>query len=870
MSDVVVGTGATRPPGVGRRSPLLAKIASTLRSRPDSEHEMVINRLVISLLIAAYFIITLLLGQSVRGELQVAAVVYISLSVAFFVHIVARPQPSVPRRVLAILVDLGALSWGLHVGDEVMAVFYPIYLWVIFGNGFRLGLKYLFFATAVSVVGFSVVVATTDYWFSHLQLAIGLLIGLIVLPLYAATLIRKLSAARQQAEEASRAKTLFLASVSHELRTPLNAVIGFSDLLQDTLLDSEQRDMTRTIGTAGRSLLNLINSILDFSRIEAGSMPVNIVDFDLYALMADVRAMLAVQAQAKGLRLSFHITPRAPQWVRGDKRHLEEILVNLTANAVKFTETGYVTICVDAVERDGGKSRLRFEVVDTGIGIALEAQARIFESFTQADETIIDRFGGTGLGLAIVKQLVELLGGRIGVDSTPGSGSTFWFEIDVEEKAAASAEEPSMAGPLVLLTSDERAGERVDALGIDHRLARTPAEAVELLDALAKEGIRQRIAVVDERRMPTEAEAIALLGDDLARTPALVLLTDRAPEALPRGSRSIFVTTLAPEFDRAALTTALRIADRRQRLDERGGELKRLLSRNRRRLTILVAEDNRTNQKVIAKILERAGHDLQIVDNGEAALDALNEREFDLVFMDINMPVMNGLDATKLFRFASLGGKRVPIVALTADATAEVRVRCEEAGMDACVTKPVEPSRLLEVIDELVPPSAAEPRDAAASPSTVADISSHPRFRPGGATAIDVQTLDDLRELGGPGFVGELVTQFIGDAPAVLRDLAATVAGCDAQSFRDQIHALRSAAANVGAQGIYDLCLTWRQIGINELSSKGEEHVRRLKDEFERVGAAFREYLAEIDPNRAAETSEDAPRRLSVAVGDGH
>ena len=838
------GRGVTAPRAKRvLRVPVVSLVAERFRRRPDSEHEMTINRLVFSLLILSYLLVAVFTGKSDLREPLVTITVYFAFSVGFFIHILLRPGISVPRRVLAMFVDLVTLSFGLHVGNEVTSLLYPIYLWTIFGNGFRFGLKYLFLSTAISVAGFSVVVATTDYWWSHLYLAGGLLTGLIILPLYAATLIRKLSAARQQAEQASQAKSRFLASVSHELRTPLNAIIGLSDLMRDTTLDSEQQEMTRTIGTAGRSLLTLINSILDLSRIEERRMESRPVEFDLHALLADVRAILSVQASAKSVRLALHVTARTPRFVKADRRHLEEILVNLGGNAVKFTERGEVVIAIDAVRQQGSEVRLRCEVSDTGIGIAPDAQARIFESFTQADETIIDRFGGTGLGLAIVKELVEFHRGEIGVESAPGAGSTFWFEIGIETAAAAPSRFSPAGVSVVLLSPDERLRALLLASGADLKSVASPEKARAAVDLLRQQGVRRPVALIDAGARAADAvpAAAALMGEAGAYAPMLILVTDEPAAGMPsRDLRSLFVTTLVRPIDGAGLAAALEVACGNEASVygvRDGGTVE-----SKRKLAVLVAEDNRTNQMVIAKILRRAGHDVHLVNNGEAALDALDSRDFDIVLMDVNMPVMNGIEATKLYRFASLGRERVPIIALTADATAEARARCDEAGMDACLTKPIEPARLLEIIEK----SALDRANRAAAPPSlnegVTSIAEHPKFRPIASQSVNRQTLEDLETIGGRDFVGELIAQFSGDAASTLRDLAAAAADGDVELFRERAHALRSAAANIGAIGIYDMCLAWRQIEASELASRGHEYVTKLREEMGRVRHALGEH----------------------------
>jgi two-component system sensor histidine kinase RpfC len=306
-------------------------------------------------------------------------------------------------------------------------------------------------------------------------------------------------------------------------------------------------------------------------------------------------------------------------------------------------------------------------------------------------------------------------------------------------------------------------------------------------------------------------------------------------------SRFDFVASLAKPVDVRLLGSALRVAKAGDAagIDEEGNVEQ---TKPMRKLTVLVADDNRTNQKVIGKILERAGHDVSIVDNGEQALDAMQAKAFDIALMDVNMPVLNGIEATKLHRFASLGKPRLPIVALTADATPETKQRCEEAGMDACVIKPIEPARLLNIIDSIVGEKQVSDEQAFTESETVKRITSHPKFKSSDASSIDIRALTDLEALGGAKFVDELVADFNRDTEELLADLKQSAKSGDVTAFREQLHAMRSGAANIGARRIYKMCLSWRHIGERELEQRGNDYLAKLGTEFESVRDALNSY----------------------------
>lgn len=820
----------------------LQGLRQRLRSRPDSEHEMAINRIVISTLVLVYLYVGRWLGLIEQSDAlndgKILVLSYLAAGIVIMWHIILQPGISPPRRHFAMAMDMTVISFGMYFGNSTVAFCYPLYLWTIFGNGFRFGVPYLWRSMMVALVGFACVIYSTPIWHENLDLSFGLWLGLLILPAYVATLIKKLSEAKLQAEAASKAKSLFLASVSHELRTPLNAIITLSDLLKGGKLDREHRDMAATIGESGRFLLDLINNILDLSRIEAGKQPVKQAEFHLIDALSKLRRVLEVQARKKGLDLRLMIGEGIPSQLHGSVQELEQVLTNLVGNAIKFTEAGNVTITVSVARhqasakfQDDSGSRassepavpsitLRFDIADTGIGIKPEALTKIFESFTQADDSIIDRFGGTGLGLSIVKQLVERNGGRVMVASQLGRGSTFSFTMSFA-RPDADVETPFLRAPIILATQDFALPVRFARFGAEVTRVTSVFALMTALEAWSSDDT-DPIVLLDLDTFPdtTIGNMMAVICEH--RGFVVTGLITARPDAWPTQA-PMMLTMAIPSQPTPDNWLMLTRAAACQITSETPTEAPTV---NARILSILVAEDNGTNQIVIRKLLEQCGHRVTIVDNGEKAVEALEQGAFDVVLMDINMPVMNGFEATKLHRFASLGRPRTPIYALTADVTDETRMRAEEAGMDGCLHKPIDWPELEAVLRKMSEGKASSAIPAIMQTEPASDLG----LDLSQVEMVDMAAIGNLEHLGGIEFVADLMAQFGRDARAHIVELQRAVANCDTQLFRDVAHSMRSSAANVGARRIFAMCLDWRAASAAQLEGEGEAWLHELNE----------------------------------------
>lgn len=657
--------------------------------------------------------------------------------------------------------------------------------------------------------------------------------------------------ARREAEAADRAKSEFLANMSHEIRTPMNGIIGMIELTQGTSLTHEQKDYLNTAKESADALLTLLNDILDFAKIESGYLTLENIDFDPRSTVESVTTAIAPRAESKGLEVLCLNQPNIPARLVGDPGRLRQILMNLAGNAIKFTSNGEIVVRAALEQEEGDKVTLKFSVSDTGIGIPHDRQAAIFERFVQVDSSTTRKFGGTGLGLAISKQLVELMGGKIGLISEPNAGSTFWFtavflksNTPVEEMLELPKElhdvhvlvvDDNPTNRLILTKQLQVFGCRADSVG-------DSLSVIQQLTSASQSGDPYKIVILD-MQMP-EKDGITTLAEikqnDLVKDVHVIILTSMghrgdAAKLTSLGCDGYLVKPVKKDHLEEMILLVLGQKLRTSSLTIPTGQLftSHTISERRRKLVqILLAEDNPINQKLAVNLLQKAGYSVDVVDNGQMAVDAMLNKNYTIVLMDVQMPEMDGLDATRLYRSKELPGRHIPIIAMTAHAMKGDREMCMSAGMDDYLSKPLEPNEFFHTIilwiNKTIPATGAllpiqEPAQSV-SP-VVHSIQSEP-----------VNMDEALPRFGNDyEFFKTMLGEFLRNLPERITALEKAIEQKDINNVTRVAHNLKGAASNFSAEGIRSAAAEIEMDGHNGEITRATDLLEKVKLEVPKI-----------------------------------